>query len=616
MKLLLISLYICNIVAAFRRHPASIFKNAKSITMKTDGAGGSGGIDQPRLKVIDEKMNDLVEQMKSLKNAKRELLSGRRGIKFLNGTGNANDAWKLFRNFAEDDDNDEDEDDVTSSFFPFPPEFGNIRRIRIIRRDNGDENEGEFGGGVTPGATKSDNFEVIKNSNMNFSNIGGYTAIKKELMQCADLLLNYDKYAKFNVRVPKGLILEGPPGNGKTLLAKCFSGQINVSFIPVSGAQFQEKYVGVGASRIRELFKLAMENRPCIVFIDEIDALGRKRTDDESSHNAERDTTLNELLVSLDGFKNISGVFLLASTNRIDLLDSALTRPGRIDKSVFVGLPDEDTRTAIVKIHIQGKPYDRTVTEEQIVDMTRGCSGAQIENLLNEAMLYALRDNREQMSRDDLEFILTRVMVGWQTTENKFTPENLYQISVHEMGHAVVGALMAAYYRKLIKVSLNMWSPRTPGFTLFENEEDNKMNSKESLFSHLMVLLAGQIAEEVFFQDKTSTGAMHDLEQARNLAEEMILKYGMGSKIIYPYTSNKYREEIDREIDNLISIAHSKSRFLILNSRILIEECARTLVNDFVMTGEQINKRIHSKHAHLLNIVENNARINSQTAEW
>jgi cell division protease FtsH len=412
------------------------------------------------------------------------------------------------------------------------------------------------------------------------------------------MLINYEKYTNYTVRIPKGLILEGPPGNGKTLLAKCFSGEIKVAFIPVSGSQFQEKYVGVGASRIRELFELANKHVPCIIFIDEIDALGRKRSSDGETSSSERDSTLNSLLVELDGFKNNTGVFLIAATNRLDLLDTALVRPGRIDKKIYIGLPDSVTRKAIINIHIKGKPYCDTIGLQELVEVTEGLSGAQIENLLNEAMLYALRKNREVMNREDLEIISNRILVGFQSTENKLSEEMLFQVAIHEMGHALMGIFTK--YKKLVKVTINLWSPKSLGFTLFEpNETNSNLVTKEGLINELMVLLGGRVAEEIFFDKEISSGASHDLEQTRKIAENMIMNLGMGYKVILPSSSEKYKEMIDKEIDDLIVIAYQRTRNLLLNSETLLKECAELLVIEHELKPDVILKKIKSKYYYL-----------------
>ena len=412
---------------------------------------------------------------------------------------------------------------------------------------------------------KSENFEVITKFPTTFKDIGGFDKIKSELSQCIDFLSNYTKYLNYNVRVPKGLILEGPPGNGKTLLAKGLAGEAKVGFIAVSGSEFQEKYVGVGSSRVRELFALAKKNIPCIIFIDEIDALGRKRSGDGETSSSERDSTLNELLVSLDGFKNNTGIFLICATNRADLLDPALTRPGRIDKRIFIGLPDASTREAILQIHTKGKPYDSTINVKDLVDITLGLSGAQIENLLNEAMLNALRYNREVMSNTDIDTIMNKMMAGWQPNDHQFTSDIIDHIAIHEMGHAIVG-MLAKHHSKMTKVIINLSSPKSPAYTVFEGTTSS-IYTREALFEHLAILLAGRIAEEVFYDVSVTTGAINDFEEAFKLAEKMIVYYGMGKKIIYPSLSETYKEKIDNEVFNLINDAYAYSEFIIKNSK-------------------------------------------------
>ena len=448
--------------------------------------------------------------------------------------------------------------------------------------------------------SKSKNFQVIQNYNILFKDVGGYENVKEELKQCVDILTNYQKYLKYNVRIPKGLILEGPPGTGKTLLSKALAGEAGCSFIPVSGSDFQEKYVGVGSSRIKELFELAKKNIPCIIFIDEIDAVGRKRSADGESSSNERDNTLNALLVELDGFKNNTGIFLVAATNRIDLLDSALTRPGRIDKKIYIGLPDSSTRKAIINIHLKGKPYCDTIGTEELVEVTEGYSGAQIENLLNEAMLNALRLNKTEFCYKDFDLVMNKMMVGWQPNEHEFTTDIIDHIAIHEMGHAVVG-LFSKHHSKVTKVVINLSSPKSPGYTVFEGSTSN-IYIREALFEHLMILLAGRIAEEAFYDVSVTTGAINDFEEALKLAEKMIIYYGMGSNVIYPSLSEKYKELIDIEVIKLINEAYRCSEVIIENSKEFIYETSELLKKDKLLKADMLNELIETKYKHLKNI--------------
>jgi len=445
---------------------------------------------------------------------------------------------------------------------------------------------------------KSKNFEILFNNEFNFTNIGGYNTIKNEMLQCADILVNYTKYEKYNVRTPKGLILEGPPGNGKTILTKAFSGEINIGFIPVSGSQFQEMYVGIGASRVRELFEFAKENKPCIIFIDEIDAIGRKRSTDSESSTSERDSTLNELLVALDGFKQTNGIFVIGATNRIDLLDSALIRPGRIDKKIYIGNPDRKTRKEIINIHLKGKPYSDNLQIDKLVEVTNGFSGAEIENLLNEAMLLALRENREIIDKHDIEIISNRILTGWQISENKLSEEMITQIAIHEIGHALVSIFTG--YKKIIKVTINLWSPKALGFTLFEDSIDNMISTKENLIKEIMVLLGGRVAEELFYGDKISSGAVDDFNRVKNIIQKMVLDYGMGSNLFLPYNSDKYREKIDVEIEEIFNQAYEETKYLLGNSKQLIKDCANLLIIENEITEEQIRNKIKGIYDYLI----------------
>ena len=437
----------------------------------------------------------------------------------------------------------------------------------------------------------SENFVVNTDPKLSFKDIGGYEDIKKEMLQTFDILTNYSKYKGYNVRIPKGLILEGPPGNGKTMLAKGISGETNIPCIVVSGSEFQEKYIGVGPAKVRELFDLAKKNKPCIIFIDEIDAIGRTRSGEGEASSSERDSTLNELLIGMDGYNTESEIFVLGATNRVDLLDAALVRPGRIDKKIYVGNPDKVTRKKVIEIHICGKPIDETVKIDELVDTTEGLSCAEIENLLNEAMLYALRDNRQAISKMDLDVIYNKILTGWQSNEQEFTNTTVHQICIHEIGHVIM-SLHTKEHPKFRKVSLNLHSPSTPGFTLFE--KSSELKTMTELREHVMILLAGRIAEEMFYGNASvSTGAVNDFNEALKTATTMVSSYGVDNNFVYSTQSEKYSEKLDDEVNNIIKNAYDTARNAMKSSYEIIQYISFILHNEAMLTYNDVIDHIH-----------------------
>ena len=536
------------------------------------------------LKKIDEEVDTLVDKLKKLKKEKIKLLSinNEKGLKLYNETDIKNNGEIKY-----DDDDERADDDIGNN--------DKTSGIRVIFPSN------LFKQTQQPTHSEDDDglFEIYKNTSYSFKDFGGYQNIKDELMQVSDMLVNYEKYSKYNVKIPRGLIFDGPSGVGKTLLAKCFAGELNISFIPVSAGSFEEKYVGVGAKRVRQLFNVARENKPTIIFIDEIDAVGRKRSSSSNSdNNSERDKTLNELLIELDGFKTVDGIFLICATNRVDLLDPALVRPGRIDKKIHIGLPDKETREKIINIHIEGKPTQK-LTIEHLVEITKGLSGAEIENLLNEAMLYALRNDKEYMTNNDIEIILNKIHVGWQSTETKLSDNMRLRIATHELGHAIVGLLLPDY-PKLVKISLNSNSPKILGHAQFDiPDNDINIYTKDKLHNRLCVLFGGLIAEQEIF-GSISNGGGSDLENAYELASNMIQISGMGNNFIYSSLSDKSKEKIDDEINLLLKNAYTDAKNIILNSKELIKECAKILFDDSILLPDVIIKKINQKYNYLL----------------
>jgi cell division protease FtsH len=443
----------------------------------------------------------------------------------------------------------------------------------------------------TKAVLSSENFVVNTDPKLSFKDIGGYEDIKKEMLQTFDILTNYSKYKGYNVRIPKGLILEGPPGNGKTMLAKGISGETNIPCIVVSGSEFQEKYIGVGPAKVRELFDLAKKNKPCIIFIDEIDAIGRTRSGEGEASSSERDSTLNELLIGMDGYNTESEIFVLGATNRVDLLDAALVRPGRIDKKIYVGNPDKVTRKKVIEIHICGKPIDETVKIDELVDTTEGLSCAEMENLLNEAMLYALRDNRRAISKMDLDVIYNKILTGWQSNEQEFTNTTVHQICIHEIGHVIM-SLHTKEHPKFRKVSLNLHSPSTPGFTLFE--KSSELKTMTELREHVMILLAGRIAEEMFYGNASvSTGAVNDFNEALKTATTMVSSYGVDNNFVYSTQSEKYSEKLDDEVNNIIKNAYDTARNVMKSSYDIIQYISFILHNEAMLTYNDVIDHIH-----------------------
>jgi cell division protease FtsH len=412
--------------------------------------------------------------------------------------------------------------------------------------------------------SSSDNDQFILEKNMenfNFSCVGGYNDLKQELHQILDFVFSPEKYTQYGLRLPRGILLEGPTGNGKTLIAKCLAGEAKMNFVSCSGAEFMEKYVGVGASRVRELFKFVKQNTPCILFVDEIDALGRKRGNDAEASNSERDQTLNQLLVLMDGFHgNEDNILVIAATNRLDMLDSAIIRPGRFDKIIHVPNPDADTRKEIIEIHSDKKPLN--ITNSHLVRLTNGLNGAQIENILNEATLSAIRENSLPVNIKHIEYIKEKMLIG-QTSNFKrnITESTLRRVAIHEVGHLLM-AMQSPCYEKPWKITIESMNPKhSLGYTIFETEEiDEGFFLREYLQDKIKVLLGGRAAEDVIYGHSVSSGAFSDLEKAFDVARTMIMDYGMGTKIIYPYLSETYKKQIDEQIHFLILQMYNETR--------------------------------------------------------
>merc|ERR1719487_1030998 len=373
-----------------------------------------------------------------------------------------------------------------------------------------------------------------------FEDVAGCDGSKLELNEIVEFLKNPGKFSALGAKIPRGAIMEGPPGTGKTLLARAVAGEAGVPFISASGSEFVEMFVGVGASRVRDLFKKAKKNAPCIVFIDEIDAIGGQRAGSEGGGmggggNDEREQTLNQILTEMDGFEGNSGVIVLAATNRADILDPALIRPGRFDRRVPVDLPDVKGRLDILKVHARGKPLADELDLSVVAKRTIGFSGASLANLMNEAAIVAARNDKTEISYEEIDYAIDRVTVGMQKTTGTSFPKRQRLVAYHEAGHAVA-ALLTPDYVMVTKVTIIPRSNGAGGFTLFTPSEErleSGMYSKKYLESQLVVALGGRVAEEIIYgEDEVTTGASNDLQQVRSIARRMVAQWGFANDML------------------------------------------------------------------------------------
>ncbi len=434
----------------------------------------------------------------------------------------------------------------------------------------------------------SDNAKKTK-----FEDVAGAVEEKEELMELVDFLKNPKKFISLGARIPKGVLLVGSPGTGKTLLARAVAGEAGVPFFSISGSDFVELYVGVGASRVRDLFEQAKKQRPCIIFIDEIDAVGRKRGAGMGGGHDEREQTLNQLLVEMDGFGVNEGIIIIAATNRPDILDPALLRPGRFDRQVVVDAPDVTGREEILKVHSKKKPLAGDVDLGRIAKVTSGYTGADLENLMNEAAIFAARRNKEKIDSKDIEDANIKVMMGTEKKSKRVTEKEKKLTAYHEAGHAIVSKLIDKD-EKVHQVSI-IPRGRAGGYTMYTPKDDVFYSSKGEMLNEIIKSLGGRAAEEIMLDD-ISTGASGDIKQATNVARAMITKYGMSSKLgLVSYDSNEevflgrdyghsrlYSEktaaDIDDEVKNIIGRLYEKTKTLLTDNKDILERVAGALL--------------------------------------
>ena len=442
---------------------------------------------------------------------------------------------------------------------------------------------------------------VKSSEGIKFADVAGEDEAKENLTEIVEYLHNPDRYRQIGAAMPKGILLVGPPGTGKTMLAKAVAGEANVPFFSMSGSEFVEMFVGMGASKVRDLFRQAKEKAPCIVFIDEIDAIGQKRNAGQYGGNDEREQTLNQLLTEMDGFEGNSGVIILAATNRPESLDPALTRPGRFDRRVPVELPDLKGREAILKVHGKKVKLADNVDFSQIARMAAGASGAELANIVNEAALRAVRDGRPCVSQSDLEESIEVVIAGYQKKNAILTDHEKLVVSYHEIGHALVAALQT-HSAPVQKITIVPRTSGALGYTMQVEEGNHYLMTKEEMENKIATLTGGRAAEEVVFQSIT-TGASNDIEQATKLARAMITQYGMSDEfgmVALETVTNQYlggdaslacsaemQAKIDERVISLVKQQHEKAVNILEENRQKLDDLAKYLYEKETITGEE-----------------------------
>ena len=472
----------------------------------------------------------------------------------------------------------------------------------------------QSGGGGNPamnfGKSKA-RLQMEPSTQVTFGDVAGIEGAKLELAEVVDFLKNPDRFTAVGAKIPKGVLLVGPPGTGKTLLAKAVAGEAAVPFFSISGSEFVEMFVGVGASRVRDLFEQAKKNAPCIVFIDEIDAVGRQRGAGLGGGNDEREQTLNQLLTEMDGFEGNTGIIIVAATNRPDVLDSALMRPGRFDRQVVVDRPDYSGRLQILKVHARGKTLAKDVDLDQVARRSPGFTGADLANLLNEAAILAARRDLTEISNDEIGDAIERIMAGPEKKDGVMSEKRKLLVAYHEAGHAVVGALMPDY-DPVQKISI---IPRgqAGGLTFFTpNEErmESGLYSRSYLQNQMAVALGGRVAEEIIFgEDEVTTGASNDLKQVAQVARQMITRFGMSDKL-GPIALGRaqggmflgrdiaserdFSEEtaatIDSEVSQLVDIAYKRATKVLKENRSILDKLAEILVEKETVNAEELQE--------------------------